>query len=229
MDLKVLYEDNHLLAVFKPAGILSQGDKTGDISMLDVAKDYIKKKYGKPGQVFMGLPHRLDRPVSGCLLMARTSKAHTRMSNQFRDRLVKKTYLAMTEQPLSDAQGMMKDMLQKDPLKNRSRVVAGHKGKGREAITKYRLFGKLHNRHLYKLHPLTGRPHQLRVQLMSRGAVICGDIKYGSRVEVGRHEICLHCQELTVEHPTKKIPIRITCHPRTNVEWRKFESLIFSI
>ena len=229
MQLQILYEDNHLLIVNKPAGILSQGDITGDVSLLELSKDYIKQKYDKPGKVFLGLPHRLDRPVSGCMVMARTSKALNRLNDQFRDRTVEKEYIAMTESALPQDQGTLQDFLIKDHQKNRSKVVKKKYSKAKEAITKYALYGKLHNRFLYKLYPVTGRPHQLRVQLMSRGCVISGDVKYGSRVDVGRHEICLHCHSLGIQHPTLKSPIRVSCSPKSNSEWRKFESLIFSI
>jgi 23S rRNA pseudouridine1911/1915/1917 synthase len=205
--LDVLYEDNHCLAVNKPAGLLTQGDATGDPTLLDEARSYLKRKYAKPGNVYVGLVHRLDRPTSGVVLLARTSKAAGRLCAQFRDGTVEKTYWAIVEGTCRDDSGEWSDTLRKDDDENVVRVVpAGTRG-GQEARLAYRVLGRSAGTTLLELRPATGRGHQLRVQLASRGLPIVGDRKYGAngtlRALDGRPRVALHASRLTFTHPTR--------------------------
>ncbi len=202
-ELAILFEDNHCLAVNKSAGLLVQGDSTGDPTLLDAAADYLKRKYDKPGRVFVGLVHRLDRPVSGVVLLARTSKAAERLSRQFRDGTVRKVYWALVEGEWSEDEGVWTDRLVKDHARNRSR---GDAVEGKEASLSYRVLSRARGRTFFELRPGTGRSHQLRVQLASRGLPIVGDRKYGAKRLVpaldGGHRIALHARSLGFDHPT---------------------------
>lgn len=206
MSLDVLYEDNHCLAVDKPAGLPSQGDETGDPSLVDLAARYLKQKYGKPGNVYVGLVHRLDRPTSGVVLLARTSKAAGRLSAQFREGAVEKVYWAIVEGvPIKD-QGTWTDRLEKDRSTNQSRTVEGAADAGKEARVDFRVLERWPDAAWIELRPETGRSHQLRVQLASRGLPILGDLKYGARRRIGAadggHRIALHARSLRFTHPT---------------------------
>jgi 23S rRNA pseudouridine1911/1915/1917 synthase len=204
----ILFEDNHCLAVNKPAGLLTQGDATGEASLLDLARAYLKERYAKPGNVFVGLVHRLDRPVSGVVLLARTSKSAGRLSEQFRAGTVEKTYWAIVEGSVPDDGGEWTDWLWKDERNNRVEVVdAGHAG-AREARLAYRVVSRQRGQTNVELRPLTGRSHQLRVQLAARGLPIVGDRKYGARGTVraldGQSRIALHARRLSFTHPTRR-------------------------
>jgi 23S rRNA pseudouridine1911/1915/1917 synthase len=207
MDVQVLFEDNHCLAVNKPAGLLSQGDETGDTSLVDWARDYLKARYRKPGNVYVGLIHRLDRPTSGVVLLARTSKAASRLSEQFRAGTVSKTYWAIVEGELAGIEGRWDDVLEKDSQANRVRVRDQAEGGGQEARVEFRVLRRGPGFTKLELRPATGRSHQLRVQLASRGLPIAGDTKYGARTvldaEDGRRRIALHARELAFTHPTR--------------------------
>ncbi|MCR9197962.1 MAG: RluA family pseudouridine synthase [Planctomycetaceae bacterium] len=208
-DIDVLYEDNHLLAVNKPAGMLSVGDDTGDASAFDLAADYLKVKYNKPGNVFVGVVHRLDRPVSGVLLFARTSKAASRLSDQFRRRSVRKRYLALVEGRAAAGVQELEDCLAKDERTNTVSVVGRGDRRGKLSRLTYECLRTLRGQSLLRVEPLTGRSHQIRVQLASRGLPILGDLKYGARQGLG-HRILLHAAELHVDHPTQKHRLTIT-------------------
>ena len=206
--LEILYEDNHLIAVNKKAGDIVQGDKTGDPPLSEFVKKYIKKKYKKPGEVFLGTIHRLDRPTSGVLLYARTSKALSRMNQQFKNKEVQKTYWAIVNNPPPSNSGNLENFLQKNQQRNKSYVVKGSKGK--HAILNYKLINKLDNFFQLEIKPKTGRHHQIRVQLAHIGCVIKGDLKYGAKRSNQDSSIDLLAQKIEFIHPVKDIPIRIT-------------------
>ena len=204
VDPEILLEDNHCLAVNKPAGLLSQGDATGEPSLVDWAEADLKARYDKPGNVYVGLVHRLDRPVSGVVLLAKTSKAAARLSAQFREGTVAKVYRAIVEGIVREEEGEWSDALRKDRGRNVVEVVAEG---GLAASLAYRVVGRGSKRTLLELRPTTGRGHQLRVQLASRGFPILGDTKYGAKSIVeaadGGHRIALHARSLSFTHPTK--------------------------
>ncbi len=207
MQIDVLYEDNHCLAVNKPAGLLSQGDQTGDPSLVTWARDYLKATYQKPGTVYVGLVHRLDRPTSGVVLLARTSKAASRLTDQFLTGKIAKVYWAIVEGQPVPAQGEWIDVLDKDRRLNRVRVVDGLPGVGQVAQVKYRVLEHVKEYSKLELRPSTGRSHQLRAQLAKRGMPIVGDRKYGAATSLrsgdGHHRIALHARKLTFKHPTR--------------------------
>ena len=204
--IPILFEDNHCLALDKPAGLLSQGDVTGETSVVDLAREDIRQRYRKPGNVYVGLLHRLDRPVSGVVLLAKTSKAASRLSAQFRDGTIEKVYWAIVEGRIEPEEGAWIDRLRKDERRNVVEVV-GRDGVGREAGLEYRVLEKLGPNTLIELRPSTGRGHQLRVQLASRGHPIVGDRKYGAKSSLmardGGHRIALHARSLAFKHPTR--------------------------
>lgn len=212
--LDVLCEDNHCLAVNKPAGLLAQGDETGEPSLVDLARDYLKAKYAKPGNVFVGLVHRLDRPTSGVVLLARTSKGADRLSAQFREGTVRKVYRAVVEGGPADDEGEWADRLAKDEARNVVRVVVAGDPEGRDAHVAYRVLERHGATATVELIPTTGRGHQLRVQLASRGMPIVGDRKYGARSTLlardGRPRVALHAFELTFRHPTRPESLTVT-------------------
>jgi 23S rRNA pseudouridine1911/1915/1917 synthase len=208
MNIEILYEDNHCLAVNKPAGVLSQGDETGDPSLVSWARTYLKDRYQKPGNVYVGLVHRLDRPTSGVVLLARTSKAARRLADQFRRGKISKVYWALVEGHPEKARGVWVDVLDKDRRRNLVRVLNGPKGEGQAAQVEYRVMDRGPGYAKLELRPVTGRPHQLRVQLANRGLPVIGDRKYGAEsvleADVGRHRIALHARELIFTHPTRE-------------------------
>lgn len=218
--IPILFEDNHCLALDKPAGLLAQGDITGDRSVVDLAREDLRLRYNKPGNVYVGLVHRLDRPVSGVILLARTSKAAGRLSAQFRDHEVEKVYLAMVEGSPEGGEGEWFDLLRKDERENRVEVVPDGAG-GQEAGLAYEVIEKGARTSLLRLRPTTGRGHQLRVQLASRGFPIVGDRKYGSDRSVqaldGGLRIALHAESLTFTHPTR--PERLTVRAPLPEDW----------
>jgi 23S rRNA pseudouridine1911/1915/1917 synthase len=213
MNVEVLYEDNHCLALNKPAGVLSQGDETGDPSLVSWSRDYLKTRYLKPGNVFVGLVHRLDRPTSGVILLARTSKAAGRLSKQLRSGEINKVYWAIVEGELKDAEGRWIDVLEKDRELNQVCVTEGQAMKGKEACVDYKLLDTNGDLTKLELRPLTGRSHQLRVQLAARGLPILGDRKYGATHELaaedGGYRIALHARALSFRHPTREEEISI--------------------
>ena len=221
--IEVIYEDNHLLVVNKQSGILSQGDITGDISLVEYGKKYLKDKYKKPGNVFLGLVHRLDRPVSGAIVMAKTSKALERMNRLFQERKTRKIYWAIVEKPPPNEEGQLTNWLIKDTRKNL--VKSYHKiVKGsQKAELKYRLIGRVDKYYLVEINPLTGRPHQIRVQLAGIGCPIKGDVKYGFPNANKDASINLHARELEFIHPVKKEPLIIQAPLPKDPIWGKFD------
>lgn len=200
MKLNVIYEDNHIIVVEKPANIPSQKDNTNDIDMLTIIKDYLKEKYDKKGNVYLGLVHRLDRPVGGIMVFAKTSKAASRLSDQIRNNEFKKTYIAIIDGVLKQKQGTWKDYLIKNEKTNITTTTT--KEKGKEAILDYKVIDEKNNLSMLKINLKTGRSHQIRVQTSSRGYPIVGDSKYGKNEE--KINIALFAYELSFIHPTKK-------------------------
>jgi 23S rRNA pseudouridine1911/1915/1917 synthase len=215
--LEVLYEDNHLIAINKKAGDIVQGDKTGDTPLSDFVKAYIKKKYKKPGEVFLGTIHRLDRPTSGIVLYARTSKALSRMNEQFRNKEIQKAYWAVVENAPPNTSGTLESYLQKNQKKNKSYVTKNDVGK--HAILEYKLLKKLDNFYHLEIKPKTGRHHQIRVQLANIGCKIKGDLKYGARRSNKDASIHLLAQKLEFIHPVKKEAISITAPAPKDSVW----------
>jgi 23S rRNA pseudouridine1911/1915/1917 synthase len=209
-NIQILYEDNHLIVVNKRSGDIVQGDKTGDIPLSDHVKSYIKEKYNKPGEVFLGTVHRLDRPTSGVVLFARTSKALTRMNKMFKEKDIQKTYWAVTEKSPSPNKGTLIDKLKKNEKQNKSYVT---KGDGKLAELNYDTINKSDNYYLVEVTPITGRHHQIRVQLANIGAIIKGDLKYGARRSNKDGSIHLHARKIRIHSPCKK---RIDFHSRSN-------------
>ncbi|RMF20713.1 MAG: RluA family pseudouridine synthase [Bacteroidetes bacterium] len=225
----VIYEDNHLLAVNKPAGWLVQGDATGDLPLSEWAKGYIKDRYQKPGAVFLGVVHRLDRPVSGALLFARTSKALERMNRLFQERRVEKTYWAVTTEAPPLEEGSLVHYILKDKSRNVAKAFdqpSRRAAQAKKAELTYRLLGRVGTHYLLEVKPLTGRPHQIRVQLAKIGCPIRGDLKYGAPQPNEDASICLHCRALAFVHPVKKEPVRIVAAPPQTQIWQLFQPLL---
>lgn len=193
----IIYEDNHLLVVNKPAGMLVQGDITGDESLLEIAKKYIKEKYNKPGNIFLGLVHRLDRPTSGVIVFARTSKAASRLSKQFREKTIEKYYVALVQGKIPKS-GILKDKISR----NGATSKIGYTGK--QAELKYKLLKYKNNISKVEIKLITGRHHQIRVQFAERGNPILGDFRYGSKIKFGNKALALHAFSISLIHPTKK-------------------------
>jgi 23S rRNA pseudouridine1911/1915/1917 synthase len=219
-SITVLYEDNHLLGVYKEAGRLVQGDRTGDITLLSLAKDYLKVKYRKPGNVYLGLVHRLDRPVSGVVLFARTSKAASRLAAEFRGRRVEKTYWAVVTGSLEREAGTLVNDLVRHG--KHSRIAGESRPDTRRAELEYRTLAAQSEYTLIEVRPATGRHHQIRVQLAASGHPITGDGKYGSARPLPDRSIALHALRLRVKHPVKDDFITIEARPPTVFPWDLF-------
>ena len=215
--LEVLYEDNHIIAINKKSGDIVQGDKTGDAPLSDFVKAYIKEKYNKPGEVFLGTIHRLDRPTSGVVLYARTSKALSRMNEQFREKQVQKTYWAVVDNAPANDSGTLENYLLKNQKQNKSYVTKGSDGK--HAILDFKMLKKLDNFFHLEIKPKTGRHHQIRVQLAHIGCIIKGDLKYGAKRSNKDASIHLLAQKLEFLHPVKKEPITIVAPAPNNSVW----------
>lgn len=201
----MFYEDNHLLVLYKPAGLLVQGDHTADPSLLNMAREWLRIRYQKPGRVFLGMVHRLDRPVAGLIVFCRTSKAAARMSEQFRQETIKKTYVAVVNGHLPDRSGHLVDYLQRQG--RTSIVVSGPDSHGREARLSYRVLAGKRDRSLVEIDLESGRHHQIRIQLAHAGAVILGDLRYGAVEPLPRRQIALFAKRLSFVHPTLKQPL----------------------
>lgn len=224
--MEIIYEDNHLIIVNKACSELVQGDKTGDESLIDKVKAYIKVKYNKPGEVFLGLVHRLDRPTSGLVIFARTSKALTRMNQLFKDKKVIKKYWAIVDQRPPKETDRLTHRLRKNEKQNKSYVLEGEKSGGKEASLTYKLLNSSDKYHLLEIELHTGRHHQIRVQLGAIGCKIKGDLKYGfsrSNKDGGIH---LHARYLEFEHPVRKEVVKFTVPVPEDNLWQFFEKEI---
>ena len=215
--LEVLYEDNHLIAINKKSGDIVQGDKTGDAPISNFIKAYIKAKYNKPGEVFLGTIHRLDRPTSGVMLFARTSKALSRMNRQFKNKEVQKTYWAVVDNTPPNPSGTLENYLQKNKKQNKSYVTNTDGGK--HAVLSFKLLKKLDNFYHLEIKPKTGRHHQIRVQLANIGCIIKGDLKYGASRSNKDASIHLLAQRLDFIHPVQKEPVTIIAPAPKDSVW----------
>ena len=216
--LNILYEDNHVIVVVKPPNILSQADSTGDIDMLTIIKKYIKEKYNKKGNVYLGLVHRLDRPVGGVMVFAKSSKAASRLSNMIKERNISKRYLAVLNGILKDKEGSFEDYLVK---KDDGNTEVTTKGKGKYSKLSYKVLEEKNNLSLVDIVLETGRHHQIRVEFSSRGYPLYSDQRYG-RKEKG--DIALWAYELEFVHPTLKETMKFTAYPyKINSIWNTFD------
>lgn len=220
--LDILFEDNHVLVVNKPAGLLVHGDETGDVCLADLAKEYIKEKYNKPGNVYIGVVHRLDRPVSGVVLLAKTSKALTRLNELFRSKKTIKTYWAVVLSRPAIPEQTLVHWLIKDSSRNVTTAYARENSKGLRSELSYRLIGQHDKNYLLEVNPLTGRPHQIRVQLASMNCPIAGDLRYGASKPLPDKSIALHARSLQFEHPTLKTMITVSAPLPNTPIWKPF-------
>ncbi|RMG75777.1 MAG: RNA pseudouridine synthase [Bacteroidetes bacterium] len=220
LSQRILYEDNHIIAVNKYPSEIVQKDKTGDMALNEKVKDYIKETYHKPGNVFLGIPHRIDRPVSGVVIFAKTSKALSRLSDMFRNKEIQKTYHAVVENCPPENEGVLIHYLRKNERLNKSFAINEPKGGYKKCELKYRLAQTLDRYFLLEIEPLTGRHHQIRVQLAAIGCVIKGDLKYGAKRPNKDASICLHARKIAFLHPVKKEPLLITAeYPKRDI-WK---------
>ena len=200
--LKVLYEDNHLIAVIKPAGLATQGDETGDVCLMDVVKDYLKEKYNKPGKVFLGLLHRLDRPVSGIVLLAKTSKGASRLSEQIRNHEMKKEYSALVIGKLKNKKGTLINFLKHNEKNNKAEIFDREVADSQRAELDYEAVKEIKGNTLVKINLKTGRHHQIRAQFAHLGHPLAGDIKYGAKNPLPDKSIALFADKLTFKTAT---------------------------
>ncbi|NEU09873.1 RluA family pseudouridine synthase [Flavihumibacter sp. R14] len=223
-DNDILFEDNHLIAVNKRAGDIVQVDDTGDESLDEKVKKYIAKKYSKPNGAFLGVVHRLDRPVSGVILFAKTSKALDRVNKKFKDREMKKTYWAVVRNRPAVEEGNLVHWLVKNPQKNITKAYDKEVAGSQRAELNYKLIGELNGYYLIEVDPITGRPHQIRVQLSTLNCPIVGDNKYGYPRGSLKKSICLHARRLRFLHPVKLEPVDIFAPLPKDGFWERFET-----
>ena len=219
MEVEVLYEDNHLIAVNKKPGQIVQGDKTGDEPLSEKVKTFLKEKYNKPGNVFAGVIHRIDRPVSGVVLFAKTSKALSRMNELFRTRDVKKTYWAVVKNKPPHDSGTLVNYLVKNEKTNQSKAVSAENKSALRSELAYKVLASTNSFFLLEIDPTTGRHHQIRVQLSTMGSPIKGDVKYGFKRTNEDASIHLHARKLNFEHPVTKEKVEIIAPPPNEVVW----------
>lgn len=221
--LQVLHEDNHTIVVNKQSSDIVQGDKTGDEPLVERVKGYLKEKYNKPGNVFCGVVHRLDRPTSGALLFARTSKALPRLNEQFRDKSTRKIYWAVVEQKPEIEQGTLVHYLRRNEKQNKSYASDQEVPNSKKAILNYKLIASSDNYYLLEIELETGRHHQIRCQLAAMGCCIKGDLKYGAKRSNKDGSIHLHARELEFDHPTTKERIKVVAPVPGESLWQFFE------
>ena len=220
--MEVVYEDNHIIIVNKQSGEIVQGDKTGDRPLSDIVKDYIKEKYQKPGAVFLGVVHRLDRPVSGLVVFARTSKALTRLNKMFAEGEVHKTYWALVKNAPQKTEDTLTHWLVRNEKQNKSYAYATEKPNAKKAILKYRLIGKSDNYSLLEVQLMTGRHHQIRCQLAAMGCPIKGDLKYGAPRSNPDGSISLQSHRVEFIHPVSKERITVEAPLPDDQLWQAF-------
>ncbi|MBE3553482.1 MAG: RluA family pseudouridine synthase [Thermicanus sp.] len=225
MEITILYEDNHLLGVVKPINIPSQGDESGDPDLLTLLKEDLKKRYHKPGNVFLGLVHRLDRPVGGSMIFAKTSKAASRLSETIRTHQLHKEYLAVIRGSLAQPKGRLIHHLMKDERTNTVSVVPSSVKKAKEAILEYEVLDQKEGFSLLRIHLITGRPHQIRVQMAAMGTPLYGDQKYGAKVNKPGEWLALWSYRLSFPHPTNKEVITLTSLPPLLHPWDLFRPI----
>ena len=219
-DLKVLYEDNHIIVVVKPCNVLSQGDATGDEDLLTIVKRYIKEKYNKPGNVYLGLVHRLDRPVGGIMVFARSSKAASRLTDMIKNHDFTKKYLAVVNGKFKEKEGTFEDYLLKQENGN---TIVTTKDKGKKSVLNYKVLEEYEDYSLVEVELLTGRHHQIRVQFASRNHSLYGDQRYG---KMDNKQIALWAYKLEFVHPVKKELVSFSCFPNKVDIWAKFQSIL---
>lgn len=227
-NIKVLYEDNHIIVIEKPVNIPSQADKSKDDDMLTIVKKYVKDKYEKPGDVYIGLVHRLDRPVGGIIVFARTSKAASRLSEQIRKREFEKGYLAVLNGTLLSAEGTLKHHIKKDTATNKVSIVAENTENAKKALLHYTVLERAQGLSFVYINLYTGRPHQIRAQFAAIGHALYGDIKYGKPDKASQAQLALWSFEIGFEHPTKKQKLRFrSLPPFDKYPWNIFSTYAF--
>lgn len=223
--IEVLYEDNHIIAVNKKPSDIVQGDKTGDRPLPEFVKDFLKKKYNKPGDVFLGVVHRLDRPVSGVILFAKTSKSLSRLNKMFKEKTIQKTYWAVVKNKPQKPSSTLIHYLKKNQARNKSTAFDREEKNSLLSELSYKFLKSLDNYHLLEVSPKTGRHHQIRVQLSKIGSPIKGDIKYGFNRTNKDASIHLHARKINFIHPVKKEAISITAPTPKDSIWQECEKL----
>ena len=222
-NLSVLFEDNHIIAINKQCGDIVQGDKTGDKTLGDEVKDYLKEQYNKPGNVFLGVTHRLDRPTSGVVLFARTSKALSRLNELFQqEHSIRKTYWAVVDQKPGPLTGRLEHWLVRDTKQNKSFAYPSERKESKKAILEYRFLGSSDKFHLIEIELHTGRHHQIRAQLATIGLHIKGDLKYGFPRSNSDGGIHLHARRIEFTHPVTGEPVTIIAPPPNDPVWNYF-------
>lgn len=221
--MEVVYEDNHIIIVNKSCSEIVQGDKTGDKPLSEKVKEYLKDKYAKPGNVFCGVVHRLDRPVSGLVVFAKTSKALARLNNMFKDKEVKKTYWAIVSDKPRNDEAVLEDYLVKNERQNKSYAHPNPVQGSKKAILDYRVIGKSDRYYLLEVHLHTGRHHQIRCQLANIGCPIRGDLKYGARRSNPDGGISLHARHIEFVHPVSHITVSVTAPVPDEGVWKAFK------
>jgi len=221
LEKQLLYEDNHIIIFNKSAGLLVQGDATQDTPLVDLCKSYLKEKYNKPGNVFCGVVHRLDRPTSGCIILAKTSKGLSRMSKLFKDRSIKKVYWALTSHKKIPPEGTLTHYIEKYSDKNKVKCHTHERDGAKKAILNYQVIADFGDKLLFEIDLKTGRKHQIRAQLKTLQCSIVGDLKYGYAMPNLDKSICLHCRSMIFIHPVSKEQIRVECLPPDIAEWNE--------
>ena len=225
--MKVIYEDNHIIIVSKTVNEIVQGDKTGDETLIDKVKKYIKEKYSKPGEVFLGLTHRLDRPTSGVVIFAKTSKALSRLNAMFRDGEIHKTYWAITSNRPNEDEGTLEDFLKKNEKLNKSFIAKASDKEAKKAILNYKIISVSDRYYLWEINLLTGRHHQIRCQLANIGCPVKGDLKYGYPRSNPDGGLSLHARKVEFIHPVSKKEISVTAEvPEGDKLWEFFQDSV---